>query len=104
MTCSLQAWLALGTACVLAACEGSRDEIVGKWKSTKDQTPLEWQFDGDGRVLIANTIGRYTLGDGGRIKIQTPSATFVYQVEVIAKDRMILKDVSGTRTELERVR
>ncbi len=51
----------------------------------------------------AGTPGKYTFGDGHRIKIQTPTATFVHQIEFVG-DRMIWKAVDGTRTELTRVK
>ncbi len=47
--------------------------------------------------------GKYSLGDQNRLKIQTPFATFVYQVEVTG-DRMTWKNTNGAQTALTRVK
>ena len=47
--------------------------------------------------------GRYTFGDRERIKIETPSGTAVYQIE-LSGDRMTLKDPRGSKLEFTRVK
>lgn len=88
---------------VLSSCNGPSNQIIGKWKVIGDSSDVVWDFARDGRVSMGDTAGRYSFGDGGRIKIQTPRATFVHQLE-FADDHMIWKDPNGTRTELARVK
>ena len=88
---------------VVPGCDDSKKPIVGKWRSGRDQNGVTWEFLENGAALSGNIRGKYTLGDQNRVKIQTPSATFVYQVE-FAGDRMIWQDPNGTRMELTRVK
>ena len=95
--------LLLVTCLVLAfsGCGKSGHPIVGKWKiGTGDG--MIWEFHENGAAITGNTRGKYMFGDKNRIKIQTPRATFVYQVEFTG-DRMIWNDPNGTRMELTRV-
>ncbi|MDQ6765934.1 MAG: hypothetical protein M3Z22_07540 [Verrucomicrobiota bacterium] len=87
----------------LAACDSGRNHIVGKWRAVSGANGPVWEFNANGTVLIDGSPGRYTFGDGDRIKIQTGSATFIHQVEFVG-DRMIWKDPQGTRTELARLK
>lgn len=94
----------LGVALLLLmpACDRTRDRIVGKWKVQNDASAMVWEFASDGAVKAGNTVGKYTFGDRSRLKIQTPSATFVYEIE-LKDDTMIWREPSGARTELKRV-
>ena len=97
-------WIAVAAAlCLLAACDHSKAKITGKWRTANDPNGMTWEFLEDGTSLRGSTRGRYTLGAQNRLKIQTPSATAVFGAEFV-DDRMILKDISGTRIELVRVK
>lgn len=85
---------------LLTSCGGPRDQIVGKWQA-QGEAGVVWEFSKNGVVRTGNTSGRYSFGDRGRIKIQTPSATFVYEL-AIKDDTMTWKDPSGARIELKR--
>ncbi len=87
----------------LAACGGTKAEIIGQWKVTSDTSGLVWEFGENGVVTSGEMRGKYSLGDRNRLKIQTPFATFVYQVEVTG-DRMTWKNMNGGQTELARVK
>ncbi len=65
--------------------------------------PTVWEFSANGSVLIDKTRGRYTLGQDDRIKIQTPFATSVYQIQ-ISGDQMILRTLSGAKLEFTRIK
>ena len=62
-----------------------------------------WEFSKNGSILIGDVRGRYKFGDQNRIKIETPFATSVYQLE-ISGDRMILREVGGSKLEFTRIR
>ena len=62
-----------------------------------------WEFSDNGTVLLGGQPARYSFGDGKRIKIQTPTATYVRQYEFVG-DRMIWKEANGTATELTKVK
>ncbi len=64
---------------------------------------MVWEFSTNGSVLIGDVRGRYTFGDQNRIKIETPFATSVYQME-ISGDRMILQEPGGSKLEFTRIR
>jgi len=51
---------------------------------------MVWEFSGNGAVLVGGVRGRYKFGDQDRIKIETPFATTVYQLQ-ISGDQMILQ-------------
>lgn len=87
----------------LAACGDTKSEIIGQWKVTSDSSGLVWEFGEHGIVTSGDMRGKYSLGDQNRLKIQTPFATFVYQVEV-AGNRMTWKNMNGSQTELTRVK
>lgn len=86
----------------MAGC-GSRHDIVGKWRTSGDASAVVWEFSKNGSVLIGNTRGRFTFGDQNRVKIETPFATSVYQME-FSGDRMTLRAVSGLKLEFTRIK
>ncbi len=87
----------------VASCDRARERLAGKWQAANDPNAMVWEFSANGALKAGETAGRYTLGDGRRIKIQTPRATFVYELE-LRDDVMIWKEASGARTELHRLR
>jgi hypothetical protein len=62
-----------------------------------------WEFSSNSSVLVGDIRGRYTFGDQNRIKIETPFATSVYQLE-ISDDRMILQEPGGPKLEFTRIK
>ena len=86
-----------------AGCGGPSRDIVGKWRTSEDANALVWEFSGNRSLLIGNTRGRYSFGDNNRIKIETPFATTVYQME-FSGDRMILREPNGPRLDFTRIR
>ena len=86
----------------MPGCDKSQDRIVGKWKTT-GETAMVWEFFENGTVSMGAISGRYSFGDRKRVKIQTPQATSVYQLE-FREDRMILQDPSGARIEFTRTK
>ena len=96
------ALLSAGLLFSLTACDRSRDRIVGKWQAASGANAMVWEFSPDGAVKAGETAGKYTFGDRSRLKIQTPSATFVYEIE-LTDDTMVWTEPSGARTELKRV-
>ena len=56
-----------------------------------------WEFKTNGAVLVGDMKGRYKFGDQDRIKIETPFATSVYQLE-ISGDHMTLREPGGSST------
>lgn len=87
----------------MVSCGGASHEIVGKWRTSGDANAILWEFSKDGSLLIGNSRGRYSLGDQSRVKIETPFATSLYQME-FASDRMTLKDPTGSKLEFTRIR
>ena len=86
----------------IAGCGGPSHDIVGRWHMSGDANAIVWEFSNNGSVLIENTRGRYIL-DRDRVKIETPFAKTVYQMEFSA-DRMILREPNGPKLEFTRVR
>jgi hypothetical protein len=60
-----------------------------------------WEFKSNGAVLVGDVTGKYKFGDQDRIKIETPFATSVYQLE-ISGDRMMLQEPGGSKLEFTR--
>src|SRR5713101_967562 len=87
--------------CAMAGC--GNPTIVGKWRMSGSSRAMVWEFSTNGSVLIGDVRGRYTFGDQNRIKIETPFATSVYQME-ISGDRMILQEPGGSKLEFTRIR
>jgi hypothetical protein len=100
-------YAAVITAILLAAamigCGPSRQDIVGKWRAGSDSSAMVWEFSNDGSVQIGSIRGRYSFGDRDRVKIETSSATSLYQLE-LAGDHMTLKDPKGSKIEFTKLR
>jgi len=62
-----------------------------------------WEFSSNGVVLVGDVRGRYKFGDQDRIKIETPFATTVYQLEV-SYDQMVLQEPGGSKLEFTRIK
>jgi hypothetical protein len=88
--------------CAMAGCGGPSRDVVGKWRMSQDANAIVWEFSKNGALLIGNTRGRYTL-DRNRVKIETPFAKTVYQME-FSGDRMILREPNGPKLEFTRIR
>ncbi len=88
--------------CDITGCGGPSRDIVGKWRMSGDANAMVWEFSQNGGVVIGNTRGRYVL-DRTRVKIETPFARTVYQMEFSA-DRMILREPNGPKLEFTRLR
>ena len=87
--------------CLMAGCGGPSHDIIGKWR-TSDAGAMVWEFSKNGSVLIGSTRGRYIL-DRNRVKIETPFATSLYQVE-FSGDRMILREPKAFKLEFTRIK
>ena len=85
----------------IPGCENS--SIVGKWRMSGGADAMVWEFSSNGAVLVGDVHGRYKFGDQDRIKIQTPFATTVYQLE-ISGDQMILQEPGGGKLEFTRIK
>ena len=91
-------------AVLLSAMVGcGNSTIVGKWHMSGGSGTTIWEFSKNGSILIGNVRGRYKFGDQNRVKIETPFATSVYQLE-ISGDRMILREPGGPKLEFTRIR
>jgi hypothetical protein len=88
---------------VLVSCNDPQTQIAGRWKVTSDTSGLVWDFVENGVVSSGDMKGRYSFGASKQMKIQTPFATFVYQVD-FAGDKMTWKNANGSVTELTRVK
>jgi hypothetical protein len=80
----------------LAGCGSSQKDILGKWSTASDSSAMVWEFSKDGSVVMGSTRGKYSFGNGERIKIQTPFGTSVYQME-FAGEQMTLTDPTGSK-------
>jgi len=89
---SLRAIISAALLCILAGCGNS--SIVGKWRMSGSTDATVWEFKSNGAVLVGDVSGRYKFGDQDRIKIETPFATSVYQLE-ISSDHMTLREPGG---------
>jgi hypothetical protein len=89
--------------CLITGCGGNARNIVGTWRTSTDPNAMIWKFSSDGSVLMGANRGRYSFGDNNRIKIETSIATSVYQIELVG-DRMTLKEPSGSKLVLTRVK
>ena len=87
--------------CTIADC-GNRS-IIGKWRLSGASNAIVWEFFSNGSVLVGETHGRYKFGNSDRIKIETPFATSVYQVD-ISGDQMTLQEPGGSTLEFTRVK
>src|SRR6266481_3579000 len=84
----------------IAGC-GNRS-IIGKWRMAGSNA-MVWEFSSNGAVLVGGVRGRYKFGDQDRIKIETPFATTVYQLQ-ISGDQMILQEPGGGKLEFTRIK
>jgi hypothetical protein len=93
----------IASAVLLLAIAGcGHSSIVGKWRmSGSDATVGE--FKSNGAILLGDVSGRYRFGDQDRIKIETPFATSVYQLE-ISGDHMVLQEPGGSKLEFTRIK
>jgi hypothetical protein len=87
--------------CAMASC--GNPTIIGKWRMSGGSNAILWEFSKNGVLLAGDVRGRYKFGDQDRIKIETPFATTVYQME-ISGDRMILREPGGSKLEFTRIR
>jgi len=87
--------------CAMVGCGGSSRYVVGKWRMSQDANAVVWEFSKNGALLIGNTRGKYIL-DRTRVKIETPFAKTVYQME-FSGDRMILREPNGSKLEFTRL-
>ena len=94
--------IALGILLCLAAGCGN-PKIVGKWRMLGSSNETVWEFSKNGSVLVGDAQGRYRFGDQDRIKIETPFATSVYQLE-ISGDHMTLREPGGPKLDFTRMR
>ena len=94
----------IGLAVLVSAMVGcGNSTIVGKWRMSGGSGETVWEFSKNGSVLIGNVRGRYKFGAQNRVKIETPFATTVFQLE-ISGDRMILRELGGPKLEFTRIR
>ena len=87
----------------LGSCGGPRRDIVGKWRADSEGSTTIWEFAEGGAVQIGSIRGRYSFGDRDRIKIETPGATSIYQVE-LSGDHMTLQDPRGSKLRFTRAK
>jgi hypothetical protein len=87
--------------CAIIGC--GNPKIIGKWRMSGSSSETIWEFSKNGSVLVGGARGRYKLGDQDRIKIETPFATSVYQLE-ISGDRLLLQEPGGTKLEFTRIK
>ena len=88
---TLRVIISTALACIVAGCGNS--SIVGKWRMSGSDATV-WEFKSNGAVFVGDVSGRYKFGDQDRIKIETPFATSVYQLE-ISGDHMALREPGG---------
>lgn len=87
----------------VAACGGPSRDIIGKWRTSSDPNAVVWEFASNGLVTIGSTRGKYSFGDSGRIKIQTPFEKSVYVV-TISRDHMTFRESTGSHIEFDRIK
>src|SRR2546428_5280527 len=89
--------------CAMAGCGSPSRDIAGKWRTSGDANAMVWEFSPNGAVLIGSDKGRYSFGDQNRVKIETPFAKSVYQIE-ISGDRMTLRQPNRSKLEFTRIK
>ena len=90
-------------ASLVISCGGAQRDVIGQWRSADSAIATIWEFSPNGAVSIGSIQGRYSLGDRGRIKIETGSSTSVYELAV-SGDQMTLKDLRGSKLEFVRIK
>lgn len=95
--------IVLAALFALASCDRGQKQIIGKWKLNGSSGEVVWEFFDNGSLSAAGRSGRYSFGAGKRIKVQTPTATFVNQVK-LEGDRMIWHAPDGSKQEFTRVK
>ena len=98
---SLRIIISAALLCIVAGCGNS--SIIGKWRMSGGSDATVWEFKTNGAVLVGDVSGRYKFGDQDRIKIETPFATSVYQLE-ISGDHMTLRKPGGSELEFIRIK
>ena len=98
---SLRVIISAALLCIMAGCGNS--SIVGKWRMSGSSDQIVWEFKSNGAVLVGNISGRYKFGDNDRIKIETPFATSVYQLE-ISGDHLTLREPGRSKPNFEFIR
>ena len=94
---------AMALASLATSCGGTQRDLVGQWRSADSTVTTIWEFSPNGAVTIGSIQGRYSLGDRGRIKIETGSSTSVYELAV-SGNQMTLKDPRGSKLEFVRIK
>jgi hypothetical protein len=89
------------SVCAMIGCGNST--IVGKWNMSGGSDATVWEFSKNGSVLVGNVRGKYSFGDQNRVKIETPFATSVYQLEILG-DQMTLRSPGGAKLQFTRIR
>lgn len=89
--------------CAVAAGCSRSGSLTGKWRTSPESGGMEWEFFDNGAVIQGTTRGKYTLGDNNRLKVETPYATSVYQMER-ADDVLRLTDSRGSKVTLTRAK
>ncbi len=95
--------LLLLTAIFFSNCDSSKKEIVGRWRSENAANGVAWEFSANGTLSAGGAPGRYTFGDGRRIKVQTQTATFV-NAFALRGDHMTWASPDGSKQEFTRVK
>ena len=96
--------LALASAILLFVMRGcGNSNIVGKWRLSGGDNQTVWEFLSNGSVLVGDVPGRYKFGTQDRIKIETPSYTAVYVVN-LSSDQLVLEEPGGSKLEFTRIR
>ena len=96
---SLRVIISAALLCIVAGC--GNPKITGKWRMSGSDATV-WEFKSNGAVLVGDVSGRYKFGDQDRIKIETPFATSVYQLE-ISGDHLLLQEPGGPKLEFTRI-
>ena len=69
-----------------------------------DSNATVWEFKSNGAVLVGDVSGRYKFGDQDRIKIETPFATSVYQLEISGDHMALLEPGGPPKLEFTRIK
>ncbi len=89
--------------CAIVGCGGPSSKIVGKWRTGEEANGMVWEFAKNRSVSMGDVRGRYSFGDQNRVKIETPFAISIYQME-FSGDQMTLRDPNGSKLVFTRIR